>query len=171
MLPAARASPSTTATTPLTRIRVRIWGQFSAATSGSGSARPLVSTTIPSRLSARSSSFSIVGKKSSWTVQQRQPFASSTKRVSSSSSGQKPQLRNRAPSMPTSPNSLTSTARRWPLRSSKWRSRVVLPAPRKPVTTVTGNLPIELFISGRQTRQGPGAAKSQQGKGQPAQLG
>ena len=63
--PAARASPSTTATTPLSLIRVRISGQFRAAIRGSGRAKPLVSTTMPSRLSARSSSRSMVGRNSS----------------------------------------------------------------------------------------------------------
>ncbi|MCY1240211.1 hypothetical protein D9M72_530470 [compost metagenome] len=43
--------------------------------------------------------------------------------------------------MPNSPNSLTITAMRrpWAL-SSMWRSSVVLPEPRKPVTMVTGSL-------------------------------
>src|SRR5579884_73440 len=43
--------------------------------------------------------------------------------------------------MPTSPNSLTTTAVLAPSgRSSRARIRVVLPAPRKPVTTTTGSL-------------------------------
>ena len=136
--PPASASPSTTVTTACTRVRERICGQPKAATKGSGRARPLVSTTMPSSRSARSSKRSMVGRKSSCTVQQRHPLASSIRRVSSSSSGQNPQERIRAPSIPTSPNSLTTTANRWPLCRSNWRRSVVLPAPRKPVTTVTG---------------------------------
>src|SRR5487761_957119 len=43
--------------------------------------------------------------------------------------------------MPISPNSLTTTAVLAPSgRSRSARIRVVLPAPRKPVTTMTGNL-------------------------------
>ncbi|MCY1281449.1 hypothetical protein D9M70_302590 [compost metagenome] len=43
--------------------------------------------------------------------------------------------------MPSSPNSLTITAmRRPPALSRMWRSSVVLPLPRKPVTMVTGIL-------------------------------
>ena len=81
----------------------------------------------------------MVGRKSSCTVQQRQPLLSSTKRFSTSSSGQKPQLRIRSPSKPTLPNSFTITAKRWPLLVNRWRRTVVLPAPRNPVMTVTGS--------------------------------
>src|SRR5258708_30460365 len=50
-----------------------------------------------------------------------------------------PQLFRISPSMPTSPNSLTITARRRPCAFSRiWRTSVVLPAPRKPVTMVQG---------------------------------
>src|SRR6218665_4010413 len=44
-----------------------------------------------------------------------------------------------SPSMPSSPNSLTITAMRRPCALSRmWRSSVVLPLPRKPVTMVAG---------------------------------
>ena len=80
---------------------------------------------------------SSAGTKSSATVQQMQPFASST--ISSSVQFSTPQLRRISPSMPTSPNSLTMIARRLsPAPSSRLRISVVLPAPRKPVTTVQG---------------------------------
>src|SRR5260370_18950657 len=65
------------------------------------------------------------------------PLDNSTMR----SSGQlsMPQLLRISPSMPTSPNSLTITARRRPPAFSRmWRTNVVLPAPRKPVTMVQG---------------------------------
>ena len=53
-----------------------------------------------------------------------------------------PQLRSVSPSMPSAPNSLTITAiRRPPACSSKCRTSVVLPAPRKPVTMVAGMRP------------------------------
>ena len=53
-----------------------------------------------------------------------------------------PQPSRNEPSKPRSPNSLTSTAsRRPPAFSRRWRTSVVLPAPRKPVTTVQGILP------------------------------
>src|SRR3954470_7838011 len=65
------------------------------------------------------------------TLQHRQPAFSST--ILSSS------VRTSRWSRPISPNSLTSTAARASAGCrSRWLSRVVLPAPRKPVTTVTG---------------------------------
>jgi len=87
--------------------------------------------------SARSIKASMVGMKSSATVQQRQPLDSST--IFSSGQLVRPQLRKVSPSTPTLPNSLTMMARRFPLAfSSTWRSSVVLPAPRKPVMMVAG---------------------------------
>src|SRR5260370_22927381 len=68
-----------------------------------------------------------------------QPLDNSTIR----SSGQlsMPQLFKISPSMPTSPNSLTITARRRPTAfSSTWWTSVVLLARRKPVTIVQGTL-------------------------------
>src|SRR5437660_3315188 len=64
-------------------------------------------------------------------MQQTQPLPSST--VCSALS------RTKASSMPTTPNSLTITAVPCPSGDSRNRRiSVVLPAPRKPVTTVTG---------------------------------
>ena len=74
--PSATAGPSITVITPSTVTRVRISGQLKALTSGFGSARPEVSMTMWSGGSARSSSASMVGRKSSATVQQMQPLAS-----------------------------------------------------------------------------------------------
>ena len=91
---------------------------------------------------SRASSASMAGTKSSATVQHRQPLASST--MFSSGQDSMPQARRISPSTPTSPNSLTISARRRPFAcSSRWRISVVLPAPRKPVTTVTG-----IFVQG-----------------------
>src|SRR5262245_49532916 len=66
-----------------------------------------------------------------------QPFASST--TFSSGQASTPQPLRISPSMPTSPNSLTMIASRLPPAFSRMlRISVVLPAPRKPVTTVQG---------------------------------
>src|SRR5688572_13482590 len=154
--PAAAAGPSTTAITPSTVTRVRTSGQLNAFTSGLGSASPLVSITICSGGLGRSSKARMVGRKSSATVQQMQPLASSTM----FSSGQPSILQpfTNSPSTPVSPNSLMMSAMRLPLalRSRFW-IRVVLPAPRKPVTTVAGILPLILsvpsFQAQRQTRR------------------
>ena len=79
----------------------------------------------------------MVGRKSSATVQQMQPFASS--RTSSSSQPSMPQPLTISASIPMSPNSLMTRARRRPLAwARRWRMRLVLPAPRKPVITVAG---------------------------------
>src|SRR5262249_30612548 len=99
-------------------------------------ARPLVSIRTRSKLGAapRPRSANKVRKVSCRSVriaQQRQPLPSNT--VASLDE------RSSASSMPTSPNSLTTTA---VLAASGFvsnsRINVVLPAPRKPVTTVTG---------------------------------
>mmetsp|Transcript_71090 Transcript_71090/g.206149 ORF Transcript_71090/g.206149 Transcript_71090/m.206149 type:complete len:346 (+) Transcript_71090:327-1364(+) len=77
--------------------------------------------------------------KSPRTVQQMQPLFISTM-FSSVVNG--PASR-RASSMPTSPNSFSMTATRFPWFSLRMRlSNVVLPLPRKPVITVTGILSI-----------------------------
>ena len=116
-------------------------GQLNALISGFGSARPEVSIRMCSGGFGRSSSLCIAGRKSSATVQHRQPLASST--MSSSSHPAMPQLRSVSPSMPSAPNSLTMIAsRRPPAFSSTWRTSVVFPAPRKPVMMVAGILPI-----------------------------
>ena len=83
------------------------------------------------------SSLSIAGKKSSATVQQMQPLASSM--IVSAAQAGSPQPFSMSASMPMSPNSLMMRARRRPLAfCRRWRIRVVLPAPRKPVTIVAG---------------------------------
>ena len=65
------------------------------------------------------------------TVQQMQPLF-----ISNTSSSA---FTTRSLSIPDSPNSLTMTAYFFPCRSVRMRFRsVVLPAPRKPVNTVTG---------------------------------
>ena len=143
--PAATAAPSTTATTPSTVTREAISGQLKALTSGLGSARPEVSMTMCSGGDGPVEQAFRAGTKSSATVQQMQPLASST--MLSSVQLSMPQLFRISPSMPTSPNSLTITARRRPSAfSSTWRTSVVLPAPRKPVTIVQGTLANEVMI-------------------------
>src|ERR1700754_967779 len=85
----------------------------------------------------------MVGMKSSATVQQMQPFASSTM----FSSGQLASAQDFriSPSTPSLPNSLTSTASFLPpLLVIRCRISVVLPEPRKPVITVTGIFASEL---------------------------
>src|SRR5260370_35120212 len=77
----------------------------------------------------------ITGKKSSFMVQQIQPFGKSWISTPHSS----PAARNNAPSTETSPNSFTSTAkRRLGFFFSNPLIKVVLPEPKKPVTIVTG---------------------------------
>ena len=112
-------------------------GHWNACTSGFGSASPLVSIRIWSTRGSRERIRSSAGTKSSATVQQMQPLASST--MFSSGQLAMPQPFRISPSMPTSPNSLTRIAsRRPPAFSRTCRISVVLPAPRKPVTTVQG---------------------------------
>src|SRR5258706_5068093 len=87
----------------------------------------------------------MVGMKSPATVQQMQPFASSTM----FSSGQLASAQDFriSPSTPSLPNSLTSTASFLPLALAiKCRISVVLPEPRKPVMTVTGILASEVTL-------------------------
>src|SRR5207248_7786578 len=70
-------------------------------------------------------------------VQQMQPLASSTM-FSTGQLSSAHDLRM-SPSTPTKPNSLTRMANRLPLGfCMRWRIKVVLPAPRNPVITVTG---------------------------------
>src|ERR1700722_10995539 len=85
----------------------------------------------------------MVGTKSSATVQHRQPLVSSTMASSGQCSSAQP-LRM-SPSMPRSPNSLTRIASRLPCGfCMRWRTRVVFPAPRKPVIMVTGIFSIDM---------------------------
>jgi hypothetical protein len=112
-------------------------GQSNAFTSGFGKASPDVSMRMCSGGAGRASSASMVGTKSSATVQHKQPLESST--IFSSGQLSIPQPFSTSPSMPTLPNSLTMIASRFPLEvSSRCRSSVVLPAPRKPVMMVAG---------------------------------
>src|SRR5579862_315085 len=104
---------------------------------GAGSARPVVSTTMRLKLLTsplerfRNSSL-IVRTRSPRTVQQRQPEFRVTMPSSSDFS-------TRRWSRPISPNSLMMTAVSASSgRRSSLFKRVVLPLPRKPVSTVTG---------------------------------
>ncbi len=135
--PAASAGPSTTAITLSTVTRLFTPGHWNACTSGFGSASPLVSIRMWSTLGSRLRICSSAGTKSSATVQQMQPLASST--IFSSGQLSIPQPLRISPSIPTSPNSLTRIAsRRPPAFSRICRISVVFPAPRNPVTTVHG---------------------------------
>ena len=79
----------------------------------------------------------MAGRKSSATVQQMQPLASS--RTASSSQPSIPHPLTISASTPISPNSLITSARRRPFAwVSRWRIMLVLPAPRNPVITVAG---------------------------------
>ena len=125
--------------TPSTVILDRMSGQSKAFSNGFGNASPLVSITMWSGRGSKAIKASMVGMKSSATVQQMHPLASSMM-FSAGQSGMA-QLFKISPSTPTSPNSLTTIANRLPpgfcINS---RIKVVFPEPRKPVTTVTGNL-------------------------------
>src|SRR3954454_24268849 len=135
--PSDSANASTTVTTPSTVARVRTAGQSNAFKSGWGSARPEFSMTMASSGRSRASNLSIVGMKSSATVQQMQPLVSST--ISPGAQAFAAHSSTSPPSNPASPNSLTNTAMRRPSACvSSERSNVVLPAPRNPVSTVTG---------------------------------
>src|SRR5256885_1844632 len=98
---------------------------------------PVVSITTRSNLSAPWSRFSFSSPRmrirSPRTVQQMQPLFIST--ICSSL------FWMISLSTPTSPNSFSITAMRWPWSSLRMRlSSVVLPAPRKPVRIVTGTM-------------------------------
>mmetsp|Transcript_30333 Transcript_30333/g.66387 ORF Transcript_30333/g.66387 Transcript_30333/m.66387 type:complete len:235 (+) Transcript_30333:436-1140(+) len=108
---------------------------------GAGSARPVVSITMPSSgFPSFSELFTIFFRpamRSPRTVQQMQPLFIST-RFSSVSSAV---ISSKPSSMPTSPNSFSMTAMRLPWFSLRMRfNSVVLPLPKKPVITVTGTL-------------------------------
>mmetsp|Transcript_636 Transcript_636/g.2104 ORF Transcript_636/g.2104 Transcript_636/m.2104 type:complete len:325 (+) Transcript_636:625-1599(+) len=107
---------------------------------GAGSATPVVSITIASSLSVpaltREASFSSTTTRSWRTVQQMQPFIIS---MISSSLCIFVFFWRRESSIPTSPNSFSMTAIFLPCVAVRmWFSRVVLPDPRNPVSTVTG---------------------------------
>ena len=116
---------------------------------GLGSARPVVSITIASKVFLRSgfvTSSTSTRTRSSRTVQHRQPLESVT--TVSPDSPKTSREATSAESMSTSPNSFSMTARRgsgaWPGsvgsrgRVRRWLSRVVFPEPRKPVMTCWG---------------------------------
>src|ERR1700722_4003530 len=145
--PSDSASASTTVTTTSTVARVGTAGQAKALSSGCGKARPDVSITMASTGQSPDSNLSMVGTKSSATVQQMQPLVSST--MSPGAQALAAHSSTNPPSKPASPNSLTITAMR---RPSAWvsseRSNVVLPAPRNPVSTVTGTRDISVLLNG-----------------------
>src|SRR5688572_11306171 len=164
--PSDSANASTTVTTPSTVARVRTAGQSNAFKSGCGKARPEVSMTIASSGRSRASNLSMVGMKSSATVQHIQPLVSST--MSPGAQAFAAHSSTSPPSNPASPNSLTITAMRRPSACvSSERSNVVLPAPRNPVSTVTGTRDISIFSSRRafQPERKPGCDEHDIGNG------
>src|SRR5712671_2079005 len=125
---------------------------------GLGSASPLVSITMRPKCGMTPRSRSTTMRcsaicRSERKLQHRQPLPSST--VFSLLS------RSSASSMPASPNSLTRTAVPWPSGvSKKCFTSVVLPAPRNPVTTVTGIRAPRSRLSRRPKRPAAGEGKS-----------
>mmetsp|Transcript_150097 Transcript_150097/g.418194 ORF Transcript_150097/g.418194 Transcript_150097/m.418194 type:complete len:238 (-) Transcript_150097:348-1061(-) len=108
---------------------------------GAGSARPVVSISTPSRSLPDFDTFLTIflrpAIRSPRTVQQMQPLFISTM----FSSVVRGPVSRSSSSMPTSPNSFSMTAMRFPWFSFRIRfSKVVLPLPRNPVMTVTGTL-------------------------------
>ena len=129
------ATASTTATSAWRwNSRPRARSVAKVCNTGPGSAKPEVSMTTRSKLGtaprARSANRARrVSCRSVRTVQHKQPLPSST--VTSLLD------RNSAWSMPISPNSLTTIAVLAPsARARRARIKVVLPAPRKPVTAI-----------------------------------
>ena len=119
---------STTETTASSRTRSWRSGRPSVQTRGNGSARPEVSKSTRSR-SPRPLSSRIAATRSGLRTQQAQPSLISTR---ASVAG--------ASSIPATPLSFWRTPiRRPPAAASRRFRSVVLPAPRKPVTTVTGS--------------------------------
>src|SRR5882757_6371507 len=163
--PSDSASASTTVTTPSTVARVRTAGQSNAFSSGCGNASPDVSITIASSGRSRASNLSMVGMKSSATVQQIQPLVSST--ISPGAQALAAHSSTSPPSNPASPNSLTITAIRRPSACvSSERSSVVLPAPRNPVSMVTGTRDIKFSLkSALQPERKPGCDEHDIGNG------
>mmetsp|Transcript_16282 Transcript_16282/g.41338 ORF Transcript_16282/g.41338 Transcript_16282/m.41338 type:complete len:206 (-) Transcript_16282:62-679(-) len=106
---------------------IKVWA------TGLGSAMPVVSMMIASKSSLRSRSLRTVLVRSVLTVQQTQPLSIST--ICSSLC-----CLMIASSTPTAPNSFSMTAnlRPWLGSFRMWLTRVVFPAPRNPVMTVTG---------------------------------
>ena len=103
---------------------------------GPGSARPVVSITTRSNLSSPWSRFSLQRRRGCGSG--RRARCSRCSRCSSRRSALLDFTRMSL-STPVSPNSFSITAIFWPCSSLRMRlSRVVLPAPRKPVRMVTG---------------------------------
>src|SRR6185295_19986501 len=122
--------------------------------------------TIASSGRSRASNLSMVGMKSSATVQQMQPLVSST--ISPGAQALAAHSSTSPPSKPASPNSLTITAMRRPSACvSSERNSVVLPAPRNPVSTVTGTRDIAKFSLRRllQPERKPGCDEHDIGNG------
>ncbi len=124
------------ASTTVTIASSLVFARTSASTkkvcaTGAGFAKPVVSTRMASKPPLRFIKPSMMRIRSPRTVQQTQPLFIS--KTSSSASTIK------SLSIPISPNSFTMTAYFLPCCSVRIRfNRVVLPAPRKPVSTVTG---------------------------------
>ena len=135
---AARSPRRPPSAPPRWRIRRRARGRWRmSAGSGSGSASPLVSISTRPKCGILPRSRSATRRRSAIckslrVLQHRQPLPSN---VTSSVL-----VRSSASSMPTEPNSLTISAVPRPSGDArKRRTSVVLPAPRKPVTMVTGS--------------------------------
>ncbi|MNR39494.1 hypothetical protein D3C85_1577080 [compost metagenome] len=111
---------------------------------GAGSASPVVSTISRSNCNspvARRASRSLrAARNSPRTLQQTQPLLSSTTLTPEPPS-------SRAPSILAAPNSFSRMATEAsPWWRRKWLSKVVLPAPRKPVSRVTATACVMLDI-------------------------
>ena len=128
-------SALTTVTIASTRSAKAKRGSRRVSSTGCGSAMPVVSMTRWSRSARRASSSATASQRLSLIVQQTHPFDSSTTPVEMARSDTSSEV-----SMSTAPNSLTSAPMRTPRAVvRRWLSRVVLPAPRKPVSTVVGS--------------------------------
>ncbi|KAJ8135053.1 hypothetical protein OY671_011734, partial [Metschnikowia pulcherrima] len=110
-----------------------------------GSDTPSASITIHSGAGSNASTRASASSRPPAIEQQTQPLAT---RITLSA-----RCASRPASMSTGPKSLTSTAARRSPEASAWFSKVVLPAPRKPPTTVSGMR----AMSGRSERQRPAA--------------
>ena len=121
---AGRFLASTTVTMASSRVaRFTSSSAKKVCATGAGSARPVVSTMMPSNLPRRFISPLMMRIRSPRTVQQMQPLFISNTSSSVSTT--------RSLSTPSSPNSLITTANFLPWFSVRMRfSRVVLPAPR-----------------------------------------
>ncbi len=138
--PRSSSARNPEASTTVTMVSSRAWSDrlvpsskahSNVAATGIGSEIPVGSMRMVSKRPSRASAPTL-SRRSSRRVQQIQPLVSSTRR-----SPPRPEISEA--SMSTSLMSLTTTATRRPSRlASTWLSSVVLPAPRKPDSTVTG---------------------------------